>query len=125
MKPASHVAKDFRLQEWAAMIKESKARPKGITIEQWCKNYGITRSLYYYRMKLVREAFLQASQQIIPVQTELTHFTPTPDIVQLPLALDKSSVSGLTIEVGKISIQVEEETSLLLLESVLKVICNA
>ena len=125
MKPANLVAKDFRLQEWAAMIKECNARPKGVTVTQWCENNNVTKSLYYYRVKVVREAFLRENPQIIPLQSQTSSATSVPDIIQIPFTPQKAHDFGLKIEIGKMSICVMEETSLSLLEKVLGVIANA
>ncbi|MDY5845411.1 MAG: hypothetical protein SPJ92_02485 [Bariatricus sp.] len=38
----SMVAASFRLQEWAAQIKECQSRPSGMSVASWCADNGIT-----------------------------------------------------------------------------------
>ena len=45
----SMVAASFRLQEWAAEIRECQSRPAGISVDSWCAANGITKANYYYR----------------------------------------------------------------------------
>ena len=54
----SLVAAQYRLQEWAEMIRECNARPTGQTVPEWCEAHGMTKATYYYRLKAVRKAFL-------------------------------------------------------------------
>jgi len=44
MNQASMVAVQYRLQEWAAQIKECNNRPHGMTVDEWCSNYGVTKA---------------------------------------------------------------------------------
>ena len=62
------IAKSCLHREWAAKICECQSRPAGMTIKEWCKNNGITKDGYYYRLKIVRRGCIdQASQPIVPV----------------------------------------------------------
>lgn len=70
----SMVAADFRLQEWAAQIRECQSRPAGMSVVGWCACHGITKANYYYRLRRVRETCLDNIQgdmpahRIVPVQ---------------------------------------------------------
>lgn len=55
----SMAAADFRLQEWAAQIKDCRNRPAGMSVVSWCACHGITKANYYYRLRRVREACLE------------------------------------------------------------------
>ena len=44
------VAADYRLQQWAQLIKKCQNRPSDMTIEQWCDTKGISKSNYYYKI---------------------------------------------------------------------------
>lgn len=46
----SMVAASFRLQEWAAQIRECQSRPAGMSVASWCADNGITKANYYYRL---------------------------------------------------------------------------
>ena len=50
----SMVAASFRLQEWAAQIRECQSRPAGVSVASWCADHGITKANYYYRLHRVR-----------------------------------------------------------------------
>jgi hypothetical protein len=55
----SIVAKQVHLQQWALQIKECQSRPKGMKVETWCLEQGISKANYYYRLKCVRKAYLE------------------------------------------------------------------
>lgn len=39
------VAAQFRLQEWAAQIKDCQNRPSGMSVIDWCACNGITKGI--------------------------------------------------------------------------------
>lgn len=53
------------IAEWFHMMQESKGRPQQISLDEWCKeNYGISAAGYYYRVRKVKEAYLdQVSEE--------------------------------------------------------------
>lgn len=73
----SVVARNYRLQEWAVMVRECNSRPHGMTVKQWCLEHDVTPANYYYRLTQVREVCLETlpaesiPQQIVPVSHEL------------------------------------------------------
>ena len=71
----SLVAQQTRLSEWAEQIKECQNRPQGMKIDEWCQMHGITKANYYWRLRKVREAFLEATD-ITPSFVELPAPTP-------------------------------------------------
>ncbi len=74
---ATIVATQFRLQEWAAQIRECQNRPAGMSVAGWCTCNGITKASYYYRLRRVREACLEtipqgtAARQVVSVEPTL------------------------------------------------------
>ena len=64
----SMVAASFRLQEWAAQIKECQNRPSGMSVASWCADNGITKANYYYRLRQVRKACLEHVRKVMPAQ---------------------------------------------------------
>jgi hypothetical protein len=42
-----------RLRKWAQMV--SQCRGSGKTVDVWCKEHGISRKTYYYRLRRVCE----------------------------------------------------------------------
>ena len=59
------VKQDVRLQEWSAQIEAQQA--SGLTVQQWCMENGVNPKTYYYRLKKVREQFLDSSPSIVPL----------------------------------------------------------
>ena len=118
----SVVARNYRLQEWAVMVRECNSRPHGITVKQWCLEHDVTPANYYYRLTQVRKACLETlptesiQQQVIPVSQELLgqkEITPS------------YGKSGLDVSVNGFSIHVTDATSPELLKMVLRVVSNA
>ena len=56
----SLVAKNYRLQQWAAQVQDCQNRPEGMLVEDWCRLNNITKANYYYRLKCVRKACLDS-----------------------------------------------------------------
>ena len=67
----SLVAKQFRLQTWAAQIQDCQNRPEGMNVDEWCRQNDITKANYYYRLKRVRQACLDSIQESEPAFIEL------------------------------------------------------
>ena len=65
------VAKQVRLKEWAQQIRDCQNRPKGMDIETWCTQNHLTRANYYYRLRRVREAYLEQMPDSVPTFVEL------------------------------------------------------
>lgn len=65
MSRSTLVTQKVQLQEWFHMMQESKGRPQQIPLDEWCKeNYGISAAGYYYRVRKVKEAYLdQVSEE--------------------------------------------------------------
>ena len=59
------VKQEMRLQEWSAQIEAQQA--SGQTVQQWCAENGINLKTYYYRLRKVREQFLNSSPAIVPL----------------------------------------------------------
>ena len=114
----SMVAASFRLQEWAAQIKECQSRPSGMSVASWCANNGITKANYYYRLRQVRKACLEHIQKEIPAQ----QIVPVePGLLQREHK-DGTRQPGLNISAKGFSVHVTESTSMTLLAAVLEVI---
>jgi hypothetical protein len=112
----SLVATQFRLQQWASQIQECNSRPDQVTVDEWCSQHGITRANYYYRLRKVRETCLDSvSRDIVPVPQEALMAVP-----------DEQSLSGeLTLSIGNVRIQVNQNTSVSLLKTVIKAVLDA
>jgi hypothetical protein len=116
------VAVQYRLQEWAAQIRECQNRPAGMSIVDWCAGHGITKANYYYRLRRIRQAYLEnlppeaPVQQIVPVNACL---------LQQETQSGSGIQQGLSVSVNGFSIHVTESTPMQLLAAVLKVVRDA
>ncbi len=118
----SMVAADFRLQEWAAQIRECQSRPAGMSVVGWCACHGITKANYYYRLRRVREACLETIQGEIPVQ----QMVPVqPSLLQQQEQEVRNTQPGLDISIKGLCIHVTGSTPMTLLTEVLKAVQHA
>ena len=82
------VAVDYRLQQWAQLVKDCQNRPQDMTVEQWCDTKGISKSNYYYRLCCIRKTCLEHVQdnsvschQVVEISENIMHLPEsTPDI---------------------------------------------
>ena len=119
---ATMVAEQCRLREWAAQIRDCQNRPAGMSIVEWYACHGITKANYYYRLRRVRKACLEAvqeempAQQVVPVQ---------PELLQLRVQEGRKPQPRLDISIKGFAIHVTESTSMPLLTEVLRVVQHA
>lgn len=115
-------AKQYRLQEWAAQIKDCQNRPTNMSVADWCIGHGITKANYYYRLGRVRRACLEnlpaqiISQQIAPVK---------PELLRTAQRAFTDPVPGLDIIIQGVCVHVTQSTPMHLLEKVLEVVKHA
>lgn len=124
MKSEAMVARQYRLQEWAAQIQDCNRRPLGVTVKEWCTNNNITKANYYYRLKCVRKAYLEN----VPDDNLGTEIVPVP-ITTSPVTLQAEgsaleSAVGLELSIKGFSLQIATDTSMELLAQVLKVVSD-
>ena len=116
------VAVQYRLKEWAEQIRECQNRPAGMSVVDWCASHGITKANYYYRLRRIRQAYLEnlppeaPVQQIVPVNACL---------LQQETQSGSGIQQGLSVSVNGFSIHVTESTPMPLLAAVLKVVRDA
>ena len=61
--------KEIRLNEWAGIIKSCRA--SGLKVDDYCRQYDISRDAYYYWLRKVKEkALLQAGFVEVPVMEQ-------------------------------------------------------
>ncbi len=117
----SKFAKEYRLKEWASLIKECQSRPKGMKVTEWCDEKNISKDTYYYWFNKVRKACLDSVE--CEMHRDDTCIVPVPDEL-LAGSCDKSVVATLDVSVGNCVIHVNETTSPELLALVMKVSAN-
>ena len=115
------IATQYRLQEWAAQIRDCQNRPDGVSVVQWCSQNGITKANYYYRLRRVREACIEnipeqmLPQPVVPVSAEL---------LSTRQSTGTEERQELDITTKGFSIHVTDTTSMDLLAMVLEVLRN-
>ena len=116
----SLVAQQTRLSEWAEQIRECNARPQGMTVGDWCQSQGITKANYYWRLRKVREALLEAGD-VTPVFVEL----PAPAApVKEPVSA-KSEVAAILKFENHAALEITNEASPAFLTALFKAMHHA
>ena len=121
MATETHLAtQQIRLQQWAEMVRECKSRPRGMKIADWCREYGITKDAYYYRLNRVRKACLET----INLQTGLEQqaVVPVPPGLLSERQHSNPLSSGIDITLNQPVIHVSDQTSPELLAMVVEVL---
>ena len=115
----SLVAKNYRLQQWAVQINECQNRPKEMTVDEWCEQHSITKADYYYRLRCVRQAYLDS------VDPSFTEFVEMPIPDKTESIREKSSVSAvLNINQG-LSIELLDHASTTFIKNLLGALNHA
>lgn len=129
MSKTTLVTQQVQLQEWFQMMQESKGRPQQIPLDEWCKeNYGISAAGYYYRVRKVKEAYLDQvseenlQQNLAIVPKELLH---EDRIVPKNSSKLQAADSFLDIFQDDLRIRIYENTNEQLLCRVLRNLKNA
>lgn len=114
------VAVDYRLQQWAQLVKDCQNRPQDMTVEQWCDTKGISKSNYYYRLRCIRKACLEhvqdnsvSCQQVVEIPEKITQQSRL------------ESPSDISIEINGVVIHIKEDISESLLEKIIRVVSRA
>ena len=115
----SLVAQQTRLSEWAEQIKDCQNRPQGMKIDEWCQLHGITKANYYWRLRKVREAFLEAAD-IAPAFVEL----PTPMHVEATVSTS-SKVVAILKGTNHLTMEITDQVSPSFLNTLLEAMNHA
>ena len=119
----SLVAEQVRLRQWAAQIQECQSRPADMKVETWCNEHGITKANYYYRLRRVRKACLEACNSKpafveLPIPAALPTAMPSTDSSDVKPAAVLRNSKGLVLEVYN-------HTSADIIRSILEVLVHA
>ena len=111
------VTKNFRLSQWAEVIRDCKA--SGLNITAYCKEHNISRNSYFYWQREIKKAAIaEASNVFVEVE---------PASCTLPVQVPQASVESpsIAISIGDATINVTEEVSCELLRKVIEAVRNA
>lgn len=91
------VARNCRIQEWTAMVRECQNRPIGMSVVEWCQANDITKANYYYRFVQVRKACLDtipidtADHAVVLVPMEVMQAEPESQVINSNSSLTEDS----------------------------------
>ena len=129
MSRSTLVTQKVQLQEWFHMMQESKGRPQQISLDEWCKeNYGISAAGYYYRVRKVKEAYLdQVSEEQLQNHLAMVpkDLLPQDEDLKEEKPLHKGTSSFLDIFQNDLRIRIYEDTDEQLLLKVLRSLDHA
>ncbi len=94
------VSKQYRHKQWALAIHEQKQ--SGLSIDEWCRQNGLSRYQFYYRQREVRKTFAQAalSEESFPTVSGSTVFTEIRPGQQLPASSDSGCAAAIIQTAG-------------------------
>ena len=100
----SLVAQQTRLSEWAELIRDCKNRPQGMKIDEWCQLHDITKASYYWRLRKVREAYLETAdhtQAFVEVPSSALHPVNTTSEHKIAAIIRSGNNLTLEIKIGR------------------------
>lgn len=97
--------KQVRLENRAAEVESRTA--SGLTVQQWCRENGMSPKTYYYHLRRVRESIIESEPAIV--------------------SLNNKVVSSKKIEIsdGEINIALPADMNIEALSAVIRVLKNA
>ena len=101
--------RNYSIQQWKAIIHDRNNT--NLTVDEYCKQNGLSRNSYFYWLRIIREEALEQSAESGFVELSLPAETDSGShpITAVPIA--KPEPSQLTLSVCGITIQVTEDTS--------------
>ena len=99
------VKKQVRLENWAAEVESCAA--SGLTVQQWCRDNGMSPKTYYYHLRKVRESIIESTPAIVPLNNKV------------------ASSEKIEISDGEIKIALPANMNIEALSAVIRVLKNA
>ena len=115
----SLVAQQTRLSEWAEQIRDCQSRLQGMKIDEWCRLRNITNASYYWRLRKVREAYMETAEQ---TQTFIEVLSPVIHTVNMT---SEHKVAAVIRGRNNLTLEITEQASASFLKTLLGVISNA
>ena len=99
------VKQQVRLENWAAEVESCAA--SGLTVQQWCRDNGMSPKTYYYHLRKVRESIIESEPAIVPLNNKV------------------ASSEKIEISDGEINIALPANMNIEALSAVIRVLKNA
>jgi hypothetical protein len=120
---SNKVQRQYLLSKWATIIQECRAT--GMSVKDWCLENNVNKDQYFYWQRKIRK------QLCASVENSNSAKDPSITFAQVQLtnsrneSLQKVSFSAeMIVNVGGCQLQINNDTSPKLLETVLKVLQN-
>ena len=116
MKNSAALKRQMRYQQWVEEVKDFNARPKDMTVREWCAIHDIKPPTFYDHLRKVQEVYVdelqqsQVPQMLVPNQPQL----PAQSFVELPAPVPtpKPVTHGVaSIICGNARIEISEDIS--------------
>lgn len=103
------ISRQIQYRQWMEDIRVCRERPKGMTVDDWCKDHGINKNTFYWRMKALKEICIEETTALYQPQTEenegrfveLKEYTPPKVDVS-----DSYEESLIRIKKGKLVVEI-------------------
>jgi len=112
-------ANGYRIREWAEMI--SAHKQSGKKVDDWCAEQGISRYMYYYRLRKVRK---YAAQDLIPVTGGAMAPVAREAPVFAALPVPRMRGSAATVQIGAYVAEIHNGADAGTVESVLRTLAR-
>lgn len=114
------ITKDYRINEWTARIRECST--SGLSVKRWCEDNGVAEGSYYYWLKRVRVAACEALP-VIQKPVKIVPINLSSETIKSSTA-DQDNNSSLVMRIGSVTMELNNNTSSLLIENVLRALQN-
>ena len=114
----SLVAQNTRLNEWAQQIRDCQNRPAGIKVDDWCRQHGMTKATYYWRLRKVREALLDAAD----ISAEFVELQPA---IQSSDSTSSPKIIAILKGTNQLSLEITDQMPETFLHSILGAMSHA
>ena len=114
------ITKDYRINEWTARIRECST--SGLSVKRWCEDNGVAEGSYYYWLKRVRVAACEALP-VIQKPVKIVPINLSSETIK-SRTVDQDNNSSLVMRIGSVTMELNNSTSSLLIENVLRALQN-
>ena len=118
MKNTRLIAKEYRLEHWAEVMRERSE--SGTSIRAYCESIGLHENVYYYWQRKLREAAVQA----VELTTETTLPVPQGWAVceSRPASNEECDSGNISIEIGKARVSVSKNADQTMLANICRML---
>ncbi len=115
--------RNYCIQQWKAIIQDRNNT--SLTVDEYCKQNGLSRNSYFYWRRIIREETLSQSTAsgFVELGLPADNRSDVPMVTAVPI--EKPKPAQLTLSINGITIQVTDSTSPALLAMAIGVIKNA